>query len=64
MFRTQVEYFLELLMSETMQLTQRTKNKVNKDQNGGNMSYLEMSEVALVHCNIANNDSRVILNSY
>ena len=33
-----------------------TKNKITKDENGGHVPHLEIAEVVLVHCNIANND--------
>ena len=33
-----------------------TKNKITKDKNGENVQHLEITEVALVHCNIVNND--------
>ena len=32
------------------------KNKITKDENGENVSHLEITEVVLVHCNIVNND--------
>ena len=32
------------------------KNNVVKDKNGENVSHLEITEVALVHCNIVDND--------
>ena len=32
------------------------KNKITKDKNGENIPYLEITEVALLHCNIVNND--------
>ena len=33
-----------------------TENKITKDKNGENVPYLEIKEVALVHCYIVNND--------
>ena len=39
-----------------MELFGSTKNKINKDKNGENVSYLEIIEVVLVLCNIFNND--------
>ena len=47
---------LELLTPETMKLLGCTKNKIAKDKNGENVPHLEITEVVLVHCNIANND--------
>ena len=56
MFKIKTGYYLELLMSETMKLLGSTKSKINKDKNGENMPHLEITEVALIHCNIVNND--------
>ena len=39
-----------------MKLLGSAKNKINKEKNGGNVPDLEITEVILVHCNIANND--------
>ena len=39
-----------------MKLLGSTENKVTKDKNNENVSDLEITEVALVHCNIVNND--------
>ena len=47
---------LDLLTSETMKLCGSPKNKIDEDKNGENVPYLEITEVVLVHCNIANND--------
>ena len=35
-----------------MKLLGSTENKTNKDNNGENVLHLEITEVALVHCNI------------
>ena len=43
-------------MPETMKLLGSNKNKTNKDKNDENVSYLEITEVVLMHCNIVNND--------
>ena len=32
------------------------QNRITRDKNGENVLYLEITEVALVRCNIANND--------
>ena len=49
-----------------MKLLDSTENKITKDKNGENIPYLEITEVALVHCNMVNNDyqqdSRVLYN--
>ena len=38
-----------------MKLLGSTKSKKRKDENCENMSYLEIAEVVLVHCNVVNN---------
>ena len=43
-------------MPEIMKLLGSTKNKITKDENIDNVSHLEITEVALVYCNIVNND--------
>ena len=49
-------YYLEPLTPETMKLLGSIKSKITKDGNGKNVPHLKYSEVALVLCNIANND--------
>ena len=49
-------YSLELLMSETMKLLGSTENKITKNKSGENVLHVEITEVALVGCDIANND--------
>ena len=39
-----------------MELFGSTKSKLTKDENGENMSQLEITEVVLIHCNIVNNN--------
>ena len=39
-----------------MKLLGIIKSKIYKDKNGRNVSHLEITEVILVHFNIANND--------
>ena len=39
-----------------MKLLWSTKNKITEDKNGKNVPHLEITEVELVHSNIANND--------
>ena len=57
-FKIKDGYSLELLTPETMKLVEWTENNINKDKNGENVPYLEITEVVLVHCNIVNNDSQ------
>ena len=63
-FKIKIEYYLELLMLETMKLLRSTKNKITKNKNGENLPHLEIIEVLLVHCNIVDDgyqqDSRVL----
>ena len=39
-----------------MKLLGSTKSKITKDKNGENVPHLEITEVALIHCNIGDND--------
>ena len=39
-----------------MKLLGSTESKITKDKNGENVHYLEITEVASVHCNIAHKD--------
>ena len=39
-----------------MKLLLNSENKITKDRNGENVPSLEITEVALVYCNIVNND--------
>ena len=39
-----------------MKLHGSTENKITKDKNGENVPHLEITEVVLIHCDIANND--------
>ena len=43
-------------MPKTMKLLGSNKSKITKNKNGENVPNLEITEVALVHCNIVNND--------
>ena len=49
-----------------MKLLGSTKNKITKDKNDENVPHVEITEIVLVHCNIAKNDyqkdSRVLYN--
>ena len=55
-FEIKTGYYLELLTPETKKLLGSTKSKITKNENGGNVPHLEITEVALVHCNIFNNN--------
>ena len=39
-----------------MKLLGSTKSKITKDENGGNVSSLEITEILLIHWNIVNNN--------
>ena len=55
-FKIKDEYSLEFLTPETMKLLGSTKSKISTNENGENVPRLEITEVVLLHCNIANND--------
>ena len=55
-FKIKTGYKLELLTPETMRLLGSTKQHVDADKNGENVSKLEIAEVVLVHCNLVKND--------
>ena len=55
-FRIKEMYYLELLTSETMKFHESTKTKITIDKNGEIVPHSEITEVALFHCNVINND--------
>ena len=55
-FKIKNGYYLELLTSETIELLGSTESKITKDNNGEEVPHLEIVELALVHCNLVNND--------
>ena len=55
-FKIKDGYSLELLTPETMKFLRSTENKIIKNKKGENVPHLEIAEVALVHCNMVNND--------
>ena len=55
-FKTKPGYKLELLSSETMKLFGSTKKDADQDKDGKDVPKLEYVEVALVHCNLVNNN--------
>ena len=63
-FEIKTGYYLEIWTPEATKLVGSTKNKITKNENGKNVSNLEITEVVLVHCNIAFNtyqqNSRVL----
>ena len=62
-FKIKTEYYLELLMPQTMNLLGTTKSKITKYENGQNTPRLKIIKVVLIHCNIVydnyQQDSRV-----
>ena len=67
-FKIKTGYKLELLSPETMKLLGNTKKDVDKDKDGEDVPKLEFVEVALVHCNLINNNyhqaSKVLFTLY
>ena len=55
-FKLKTGNHLELLAPEIMKLPRSTRSKITKSEDGPNVSYLEITEVVLIHCNIVNND--------
>ena len=55
-FKIKNGYYLELLTPETMKLLGSTESKITKDKDGESVPHLEVAELALVHCNLVNND--------
>ena len=58
MFKVKTEYYLKLLTSETVKLCGSAKSEITKNENGKNVSNLEIIEVVLGHCNIVNNNNQ------
>ena len=54
-FKIKSWYYLELLTPKTMKLLRSTEEKITRVKNDVNVSYLENTEVVLIHCNIINN---------
>ena len=63
-FKIKSGYYLEPLTTETMKLLGSTESKIAKNKNRENVPHLEVAELVLVHCNLANNnyqqDSRIL----
>ena len=55
-FKIKTGCYLEPFTPETMELLQNTEKKVTKYNTGENVPHLKIAEVALVHCNIVNNN--------
>ena len=57
-FKIKIGHKLELLSEETMKLLGSSKKDVDQDKGGEDVPKLELFEVALVHCNLANNSDQ------
>ena len=55
-FKIKNGYYFELLTPGTMKLPGSTESKITKDKNGENVPHLEVVELVLIHCNLANNN--------
>ena len=55
-FKIKSGYFLELLTPETMKLLGSTESKITEDKDGKIVPHLEIVELVLLHCNLADND--------
>ena len=55
-FKIKTRCYLERLTPETMKLLGNTKNKINRDKDGGKKTHLEITKVLIVLCNIVYND--------
>ena len=55
-FKIKTGYYPELLTTGTMVLLESIKSKITKNKDGEKVPHLEITEVVLVHCNIANNN--------
>ena len=66
-FKIKIGYHLELLMLETIKLIGSTKSKITKNEDSENVPDLEISEVILVHRNVAINNyqqNSIVLYTY
>ena len=55
-FRIKTGHYLILLTPEAMKLPASTNSKITKDENGENVSHLEINVVAFIYFNIVRND--------
>ena len=55
-FKIKTRCYLEFLIPETMKLLGSNKSKITKNENGGNVSHLEITEVVLAYCHIVKNN--------
>ena len=55
-FQIKTGYYLKILTPEIMKLLKNTKSNIDENEKGKNKLNLEVTEIVLAHCNIANND--------
>ena len=54
-FKIKTGCYFELLTPETRKLLGSTKSKITKNKHGENVSFLEITQVVLIHCNVVSN---------
>ena len=54
-FKIKTGHYLKFLTPETTKLLGSANSKITQDKNGGNVSYLQITEVILIHYNVVNN---------
>ena len=55
-YEIKIECCLKFLISETVKLLGSTTSKVTENENAESLPHLEISEVVLIQCNIANDN--------
>ena len=55
-FKIKNRYYLERLTPESIKILGSAESKITKDKNGKNVSHLEIVELVLINCNLANNN--------
>ena len=56
MFKIKTGCYLQLLTPETLKLVRSDESRVTKSKNSQHVLNLKITELVLVHCNIANNN--------
>ena len=59
-FKIKKGYYLQVLTPETMKLLGSTESRITKDKNGKSVPHLEIVELVLIHCSLANNNYQQI----
>ena len=55
-FKIKSRYYVDFLIPKTMKLLGTTESKITRDKNGEHVPHLEFVQLALVHCNLVNNN--------